>query len=78
MRIISTIRIKGSEVIPTPLFNVLDGKRSEDYIARVEPSALGGRKMAEFLLDLIEMPSDSLLSENRMNAPTAGLIAERK
>jgi hypothetical protein len=74
----SKIRIKGSQVIPVPLFNVLDGKRSEDYIARVEPSAVGGRKMAEFLLDMIETPSDSLPSENHVNAPTTGLIAERR
>ena len=56
---------------------MLDGKRSEDYIARVEPSAMGGRKMAEFLLDMIETPSHSRLSENRVNAPTTGLIEER-
>ena len=42
-----------------PLFNVLDGKNSNDYIARVEPSATGGRKMAEFLLDIIHRSSSS-------------------
>lgn len=52
----SKIKIPGSEVIPVPLFNVLDGKRSEDYVARVEPSAIGGQKMAEFLLDYVEHP----------------------
>jgi hypothetical protein len=40
-----------------PLFNVLDGKNSRDYIARVEPSSQGGRKMAEYLLDTIDGPS---------------------
>lgn len=50
----SKISIPGSEVIPVPLFNVLDGKDSRDYIARVEPSPQGGRKMAEYLLDMIE------------------------
>ena len=73
----STIRIEGSEVIAVPLFNVLDGKRSEDYIARVEPSAIGGRKMAEFFLDLIETPTSSMSAENRVNAPTSGLMADR-
>mmetsp|Transcript_10908 Transcript_10908/g.19777 ORF Transcript_10908/g.19777 Transcript_10908/m.19777 type:complete len:345 (+) Transcript_10908:266-1300(+) len=74
----STIRIKGSEVIPVPLFNALDGKNSNDYIARVEPSAAGGRKMAEFLLDIIDSSSGTLAAENRVNAPTTGLMSERK
>jgi hypothetical protein len=50
----STIRIPGTEVIHVPLFHVLDGKKSDEYVARVEPSALGGHKMAEFLLDTID------------------------
>ena len=31
----------------------MDGTKSEDYVARVEPSASGGRKMAEYMLDEI-------------------------
>lgn len=73
----STIRIKGSEVIPVPLFNALDGKNSNDYIARVEPSAAGGKKMAEFLLDIIDSPSGTTPPQNRVNAPTTGLMSER-
>jgi hypothetical protein len=38
------------------LFHVLDGKTTSDYIARVEPSPTGGKKMAEFFLDVIEDP----------------------
>lgn len=72
------MRIEGSQVIPVPFFNVLDGKRTEDYVARVEPSAIGGRKMAEFLLDIIESPSTSMSPENRMNAPTTRLMSDRK
>jgi len=49
----SKINIAGTHVIPVPLFNVLDGKCGEDYIARVEPSSQGGRKMAEYLLNII-------------------------
>ena len=48
--IVSTVQIKGTEVIPTPLFNVLEGKRTEDYIATVEPSVMGGRKMARVFI----------------------------
>jgi len=51
----SNIHIPGAtEVVPVPLFHVLDGKRSEDFVARVEPSAIGGRKMAEFILDIVQ------------------------
>ena len=50
----SNIKIDGSTVIPVPLFHVLDGKTPSDFVARVEPSAEGGRKMAEYFLDIIE------------------------
>lgn len=50
----SNIQIPGTEVVPVFLPNVLDGKNSADYIARVEPSSQGGRKMAEYLLDIID------------------------
>ena len=36
-----------------PLFAVLDGKDSSDYLQRVEPSVSGGRKIARALLDEI-------------------------
>ena len=49
----SNIRIDGSQVVPVPLFQVLDGTNPSDYVARVEPSSQGGRKMAEFLIDLV-------------------------
>jgi hypothetical protein len=50
----SMTRIPGVEVIPVPLYNALNGKDTTDYVARVEPSAKGGTKMAEFLLDIID------------------------
>jgi len=53
----SKIRIAGTEVIPVPLYHVLDGKRSDDFVARVEPSAEGGKKVAELILDVIKQPS---------------------
>jgi len=40
----------GTVVETFPLFTVLDGKNTEDYVQRVEPSVQGGRKMAEALL----------------------------
>jgi len=67
----SHIKISGSQVIPVPLFNVLDGKCSEDYVARVEPSSLGGKKMAEYLLDTIQNTGEL------ETAPTTVLISDR-
>lgn len=40
----------GTVVETFPLFTVLDGKNSDDYVQRVEPSVQGGRKMADALL----------------------------
>jgi hypothetical protein len=41
------VRVEGTNVVPAALYEVMDGKRKEDYTARVEPSVNGGRKMAE-------------------------------
>jgi len=68
----SRIKIQGSEVIPVPLFHVLDGKTSSDYVARVEPSAKGGMKMAEYLLDVINNPETAKIQS--AIAPTLSLI----
>jgi hypothetical protein len=48
------IQILGVDVIPTALFEVLDGKNEDDYTARVEPSAEGGRKIAAHLKEIID------------------------
>jgi hypothetical protein len=47
------IRVPGTSVIPIPLFEVLNGKDTKDYIQRVEPSVQGGRKMAKLFLQHI-------------------------
>lgn len=47
------IHIPGCEVIAVPLFKALNGKDTNDYCARVEPSAVGGEKMARLLMDAI-------------------------
>jgi lysophospholipase L1-like esterase len=52
-RATSQIRIDGVPVIPVPLYAVLDGTNTDDYVARVEPSPSGGKKMAEYLLHVI-------------------------
>jgi hypothetical protein len=38
----SKINNTGCEMIPVPLFNVMVGKNSRDYVQRVEPSSQGG------------------------------------
>jgi hypothetical protein len=48
------IQIEGVEVIPCPLFDVLDSKDEEDFVARVEPSSQGGKKMADRFKELLE------------------------
>jgi hypothetical protein len=72
---VSTIRIPGSRVVPVPLFNVLDGKNSEDYVARVEPSAAGGKKMAEFFLDLIRSDLTAAAAAATTFGPSPGAPA---
>lgn len=69
----SLIRVPGVEVIPVPLYNALDGKDTTDYVVRVEPSAKGGRKMAEYLLDIIDNPSPAGIDH-----PTTSRIEDRQ
>merc|ERR1712083_1182063 len=44
---VSKLDIPGVEVVPLPLYEVLDGKDTGDYVQRVEPSVIGGQKMAK-------------------------------
>ena len=48
------VEIEGTKVVPCALFEAMDGKEAKDYTARVEPSAQGGRKMAELIAKKIE------------------------
>jgi len=48
------IQFDGVETIAVPFFTVMDGKTSGDYCERVEPSAQGGSKMAQIIMDAIE------------------------
>lgn len=47
------IQIPGVQVIPFPMFEVLDGSVSSDYVQRVEPSVTGGKKLAHAMIDRI-------------------------
>lgn len=43
----SKIKIQGSQVIPFPMYEILDGRFTDDYVQRVEPSSQGGLKLAQ-------------------------------
>ena len=44
------LEIEGTKVIPCALYEAMDGKSVDQYVARVEPSVEGGRRMAELLV----------------------------
>lgn len=48
------IRLSGVEVIPVPFFVPLNGKDTNDYDSRVEPSDVGGAKLAKLIVDAME------------------------
>lgn len=68
------IEIAGCEVIPVFLPHVLDGRNSDDYVARVEPSSQGGKKMAELFLNIINEDSASSLN---VQPPHSNAISDR-
>lgn len=49
----SKISIDGVNVTPFPMFTVLNSKDTKDYVERVEPSEVGGQKIAYGLAQLI-------------------------
>merc|ERR1712217_943509 len=50
---IKEVCVEGTEVIPFPLFSILDGKDTADYVHRVEPSVAGGEKLGRALGEVI-------------------------
>lgn len=50
---IAAVTVPGVRVIPLPLYEVLDADEERDYVARVEPSVLGGRKMGAQIASLV-------------------------
>jgi len=76
------ISIPGTQVVPVALYHVLDGKHSRDYVARVEPSATGGSKMAQYILHMIDQ-SDSTSAPSETgyirdaSAPPPAYMSER-
>ncbi|CAK0826308.1 unnamed protein product, partial [Prorocentrum cordatum] len=52
----SRVRVPGSEVVPIFLGDALDGRCTEDYCQRVEPSVIGGQKIARLILHRLGWP----------------------
>ena len=50
---VAQLQLPGTTVIPLPFFEVLDPQNRDHYVQRVEPSAEGGRLMAEAIVDAI-------------------------
>merc|ERR1711976_972065 len=48
-----SVKIDGTKVVYLPFFEVLDGKDTNDYVARVEPSAKGGEKMGKAIIEKV-------------------------
>lgn len=67
------VRVPGTTVLPCPLFDVLDSSpASRDYVARVEPSAEGGIKMANWFVDAIVRHTTSGSSTTGGSGEAAG------
>ncbi|CAB9497813.1 expressed unknown protein [Seminavis robusta] len=75
------IKIPGTKVIPVPLYEVLDGKHSEEYCERVEPSPSGGKLLARLFLMIIRQQvtgsSQDSRNETAIGAPVSQAMAER-
>ena len=52
---ISRIKLRGTTIVPIRLCEALDGKDTQDYCERVEPSIIGGRKMARLILEKLKL-----------------------
>ena len=47
------IHLDGVPVLALPLFDVLDGSDTRDYVERVEPSPTGGAKLAAAIVEAV-------------------------
>jgi len=51
---IEQISISGVQIVALPMFEILDSKSTQDYVEGVEPSNLGGRKIAKIFAEIIK------------------------
>lgn len=60
---VQKIKVDGVPVVPVPLYEALDGKDTNDYVQRVEPSSQGGEKIAKLVFDRLQ-PALQKMSAN--------------
>ena len=51
----SNIKVSNINIVPVPMFKVLDGKNTQDYDNRVEPSVIGGKKLCSLFLKMAKI-----------------------
>lgn len=51
------VAIAGTTVVPCPLFKAMNGKVSDMYVARVEPSEQGGAAMSKLIASCVNKSS---------------------
>lgn len=61
----ATSKIRIDNIVPFPMYSVLDGKNSDDYVQRVEPSSKGGHKLAQAFAEKIHSLDHKNLSKRR-------------
>merc|ERR1712187_1026702 len=66
--------VPGTIVEPFPLFEVLDGKDTDDYCQRVEPSVQGGQKMAQAILQALNIGTELSQGELCVHGRYAGFF----
>ena len=69
---IRQIKIKDCEVVGFEMSKSLNSKDSKDYCQRVEPSSIGGRKIAENLVKIL----DSNSNDNKDNRNSNRIVEE--
>lgn len=62
------VAVAGTEVVPVPLFEALDGSDTADYVQRVEPSVTGGEKLASLLIDPVTAPAAAPATQDATRA----------
>merc|ERR1711920_467878 len=58
------VNIPNTEVVPIALSEALDGKDTNDYLQRVEPSIQGGRKIASLVLSKLGLRRSNSVRKN--------------
>ena len=72
------IQIPGTTTLHLPFYEVMDGKNTDDYVQRVEPSVQGGEKMAAAILKELNYLRPGYQPQGLAPRPAAGKFAGAK